>query len=381
MTKPKATDSGCGVPGGLLMLALCVTAASLFPESRTPLQVIGAAFRLLAIASFGLSAAWALVIHRYRSGTAYTAVGLGGAALCLLGTEAALSDRDVGFEDVGLAFFMVALAWVMYWFAWDMSKGDGTTVLERYRAWRMTAAAANALGIRRRFSLLGVRASGIFDGAHITLVAGRRGVFVAARVERIPPDLVLESEDARRLSRAVFAEQIVTGDGAFDRLVFVRGSEPAARAALTRVAREELAPLIAHGASLSGGSLRVSGRDSDFSKDYAFATLAEDLARVAKLLVPDATVAALLLANVKRDPEPGVRAANVRCLRRHFPDAPETASAIEAALEDADAMVRDAARDPVGEAGRLSIAAPEAAAGALSTPAIAGAVSLPAKKR
>lgn len=384
----KNPSEGCGLPGGVLLLAMAAGAAlaAWTGSSRSGIPfAVTTALEVLAAVTFALGGLWAIGVHRWRPGSADTAVGLAMAGAFVLGAD--VMSRDGFRNDGNVVFFVGALAFAFlgYWYAWDMSKGDGTSALDRFRSWRMAVAAAQTLAFRRRRLSLGVNARGEIDGVPVRIVADRSGIAVEASADGVPGDLVLEPESARSLARAVFPETVLTGDDRFDGRVFVRGGEAAALSVLDGPARAALLPLIAAGATLSGGRLRATRRERgrgyarlDSSTDIA--ELARTLARAIALLARRREIPAALLANVRADEDGGVRAASVRCLRREYADAPETADAVALALADPDPAVRAAATDPARDAGRLSIAAPDGA-GALSPADSGGGVSLVRPKK
>jgi hypothetical protein len=154
------------------------------------------------------------------------------------------------------------------------------------------------------------------------------------------------------------ASGVETGDPVFDRMFRLVGPRAPVLAAMdagTRDALRHLAKLdeVRWGSlSVAAGTLSI-----DVTARGTPAAVAQAALPVAALLVEPPDVPAALLANVRRDPQPGVRLHSLRALRRHAPGHETTAAAISSALLDPDPEVRLEAALASGAAGRSALLA------------------------
>ena len=170
------------------------------------------------------------------------------------------------------------------------------------------------------------------------------------------PGITLRAEGAvRALERATTAREIEIGDVAFDREVYVHGTQERLRAALDVETRRVLLPLLqgripVRGAPQDTIRAQFSIRDGDIVVDFGtsatyqlrtnFAAAVKPLGEVADRLAPPASLLARIVQNTRREPEWQVRLENVRLLVRQFLRDPSTLEALRHACEDQDYEVK-----------------------------------------
>jgi len=159
--------------------------------------------------------------------------------------------------------------------------------------------------------------------------------------QNIPTDLVMAQESfASRLGKLVTGADVETGDEAFDREVLLRGSEARLLAVLDADTRAIVRAAVAAGTTVANGAARAMlGSGADKSKvviAHALATAAVARAISDRVGMP----ATFLRENVEHDALPGVRRRSLEVLLAQFPEHAETATALDAASNDADADLR-----------------------------------------
>ncbi len=169
----------------------------------------------------------------------------------------------------------------------------------------------------------------VFDGHYagcaieVTRVDKRRlaeWTLVVSRAD-VDPLLKLTRETAMTRARKVLGqEDVLTGAPGFDFLVYIEGDAPQLVAALDDRTRQFAYRLIEHGATISGGSLRLVRRTA--LTHAAPEHLRRDIVEGAKLLrrLANATddVRTNLIQN-SRDEDPRVRVTNLDMLRKTYP--------------------------------------------------------------
>jgi HEAT repeat protein len=154
---------------------------------------------------------------------------------------------------------------------------------------------------------------------------------------------------------AGYRAEIETGDEAFDRAVFVQGSEPVARALLDAPARALLRPLLegrlrypgnevpglAVDAVISTGSLVVEvGPLFQETLHRQLKGALAALRTVAETLRKPADIPGRIAANLADEPEWRVRVACLHCLVEHWPEGVATREALARAAHDERLEVR-----------------------------------------
>lgn len=252
-------------------------------------------------------------------------------------------------SGIGLVLGLAALAFVLYvWSVETRARG----------AWRLAAERLGLAAAARRLML-----DGEVDGCRVQARAmvdeGRRVTEIVVRpFEPLPARLGFGPEGLfQAVVKTVAGADVVVGDPRFDAAVMVHGDPAEVVALLDASNRRLVARLVADGAVLDGGELRLSGfelvRDAD-RLEGAIRTL---LRAARALRLDPADVPRRLAERVRRDPLPAVRARALDLLLTRFADAPETAAAIDAALGDRDAALRLTAIRHAGERGAPALRA------------------------
>ena len=178
---------------------------------------------------------------------------------------------------------------------------------------------------------------------------------------------------------------VALGDQAFDEAVYLRGSAQLACAVFDAHTRGVVTEMLVHGscpgpdaasmwvpiaeAQLADGRLRVHV-PSHPAQNHAAAAL-PGLVDLARRLAPPKDIPARLAENLKHDPHPGVRLANLRALLEAYRRHPRTRDALQAALGDPSRAVRLlAAVELPAEETLLEIARDEGAPAAQSARAV-----------
>jgi len=233
------------------------------------------------------------------------------------------------------------------------------------RVGRVWAEAARELGLNQ------IEDRGILEPA-LTAVTGD-GLRVSARVQRRrhgakarfvvqAPALLPETLELRRESLATAFEKrfdhpdVETGDPDFDRAVFVRGHPSLVVALLDREARSDVLRLVRAGGSVAAGETVLETRRL-LETRAAFVDEVGRLVDLTRRLSAPRDPAALLSANARKDPEPGVRLRNLELLLGRFPDRPETFDAARSALVDRDPGMRLAGARHLGQEGHAVLGA------------------------
>jgi hypothetical protein len=277
---------------------------------------------------------------------------------------------------------------------------------ERERALRYGAAAREAgLGaVQPKGGVLEAHAGSL----QLRISADAMNETTGTRVElwgpRLAPGLELRREGDIFLGLRS-RKEIEVGDDDFDRVVSVQGPPALALALLDPVVRRAVATMVTRGrmqlqghkplwvsGRLDGGTLRLFVPDqvpflrprSSEEKPQAGEVYldgvnalpsvlrgAADLGQ--RLLAPEG-MAERLAANLKTEPEAGVRRKLIATLLREFPESPATEPAVRAARDDPDADVRVRAAIALGKEGRdvlLGVAGGEGAEDATNARAVA----------
>lgn len=167
--------------------------------------------------------------------------------------------------------------------------------------------------------------------------------------------LGLSRQDGLRNFRASAGGDNQTGDPAFDKVVRVSGPLPLALARLDVETRQRAMAVFSGTASLARavladgqleGEIRSAGRIEDFQAAL------HALIQLALALEPPRPLSRALADNVARDPERGVRLANLRVLGSDFPDEWATRDARVRACSDPDELVALTAALQLREHGR-----------------------------
>ena len=225
-------------------------------------------------------------------------------------------------------------------------------------------AAAQQMGLRfdREPRLHGARMEGDLDGTHILVQCGAHTekpwlTTITVRPQRpLPPDVWLRSRwraDASLVEfRSAPTEPAVDiGDPAFDKLIAVGGRVAAAHALVSAPARHALVALAREGTiKLQEGEFVYETLDR-ITSPSRLATLVRHTLAVIATLPRASDVTGALIADLRDDPEPGVRSHCLAALLADAPDDPRTPSALDTALADPSDAVRVAAARAVGERG------------------------------
>jgi len=168
--------------------------------------------------------------------------------------------------------------------------------------------------------------------------------------------------------RFIGEREIEIGDPAFDAEYYVQGQAPLAVGLLDSETRRRLGRLmrgriavagreaIEVDPSLGDGILEVRVKESGFSdKRERIPEILAGVLEVAHRLVAPPDVAARIAANLRAEPEAGVRLRGVLMLSREFPHHPATREALLLAREDASEEVRLRAGMALGEEGRETL--------------------------
>lgn len=151
------------------------------------------------------------------------------------------------------------------------------------------------------------------------------------------------------------APSLQSGDPAFDRELFVKGSEAFVRAALDVETRRRLTKMRGRLSIRGGDLLFVPTRQPSA---WQLESILGDLTTLAQRLAFGADeVTARLAVNASSDPVVGVRLDNLRCLVGAFPTSREARETVRAALEDEDASVRALAAELAGVEGQGTLEA------------------------
>lgn len=155
---------------------------------------------------------------------------------------------------------------------------------------------------------------------------------------RLPAGLAFGPEGlVQSMLRTVAGGDVTTGDRAFDDAVLVQGDPALVLAVLDAANRRLVRRLVSEGALLDGGELRWRGLPGSTGLTETIRALV----RAAKALQIDpGAIPGRLRQRVKRDPLPDVRRRALELLLARFPEAPETAAALETALGDRDPSLR-----------------------------------------
>jgi hypothetical protein len=154
-----------------------------------------------------------------------------------------------------------------------------------------------------------------------------------------PGEIEIEGEGLGSLvSRVLGDRDVLTGDAAFDRRLFVKGKTPEVLSALDAETREALLRLSERGnVRVDGGLVRVETR-----RVVASAKGFVDTVRAVVALVKSAPwsrrVAQGLAENARRDPVPEVRLSNLKALDKDWPS--QAREVWNAALSDPNELVR-----------------------------------------
>jgi HEAT repeat protein len=275
---------------------------------------------------------------------------------------------------------------------------------ERIAFWSSTAQEAGLTAIEPKRGVLEARAGAL----RLRISSYEEKETQWTRVEvwgpRLAPGLTLRREGAGFLGRRA-PKEIEVGDEGFDKVVSVQGSLTQALALLDPDLRHAFATLMGGRLDLRGhrllwitgqlddGVLRLNlpehmpllRRPVDDQKtppagevyldgSYTLAAALRAAVDLAGRLVVPADLAARLAANLKAEPEPGVRRKALARLLSEFPEAAVTEAALRAGRDDPDADVRVRAAVALGKQGRdvlLAVAAGEGAEDSTTARAVA----------
>lgn len=239
---------------------------------------------------------------------------------------------------VTAVLFFALGASALGFFAWRESK-------KRDRTWEMAVQILSGGRSRRQpgdppgFDLLTP------DGVHLVARFKRSGedeILEYVAHDDLPPEIQLGAESiTTRLGKLLLGPDVETGDDAFDRAVFMRGSEVRLLAMLDQRLRSDLRQAVEAGTTLTGGELRrLSGRGPSTLEEVL--APARELARLAKRIAERATqpVPVLLRENALGDPSPKVRLRCLQALVADFRGHAETQAALDGASVDPDPDVR-----------------------------------------
>jgi hypothetical protein len=126
----------------------------------------------------------------------------------------------------------------------------------------------------------------------------------------IPPDLELGSETAKTRTQG---QDIVTEDQLFDHAALVFGSEVSTLAILDHGTRNAVLDLLARGGLVTRGQIRAYCSSQQLSRIIPELTELAGSLSLRKSEIPDR-----LVANIKNDCKPEVRARNFIALQQHF---------------------------------------------------------------
>jgi hypothetical protein len=261
---------------------------------------------------------------------------------------------------------------------------DGLEARRRERAganvWAGAARAAGLTMIEARGGALEARAGAL----KLRITPYYETQYEGTRIElwgpRLAPGLSLRLEaGVPRPNR----KEVEIGADAFDRQVSVEGSPALALALLDPATRDALVALLL-------GRLEVRGRSRLVVSHLVDGVLRIDVPAPAAAGLSGATVQAAvdlatrfvapanmaerLAANLRAEPEAGVRRKLLATLLREFPESPATEAAVRACRDDADADVRVRAAVAMGKEGRevlLAAATGEGAEDATKARAVA----------
>lgn len=345
-----------------------------------------------------LAGQWSLWIRRLLRAGSGTELPTGIASLGFGACAMGLSFHVLLGEDFQLVFRVPALVCfaigAMAIYECFVGGSAGAAIYTASRALGFTVSRPRAFRVPV--------ASGWLEGVSVRLIPGEALAPIAEITGAMPRDLVVEREADPSMRRALFKETVVTGDEAFDSIAFLRGDEATTLACLPAASRRALSDALANGATISAGTLRspVPHGHSVNAAEPARVIEARtrELVQLVTLLAVPADVAGALLRNVTEDIVPGARLRSLQCLVARYGGSEIAQRACVLALDDSDPRLRATAAtwlvahatgeakeagervlDGVRAEGRVSIAEPATADGALSLAQKSGAVSLPKK--